>query len=220
MRVRPDPRQVEHSSSLLYLQSAQPFAAQWSSSMIPSSGTSGIGGGPGFNSRLSPFAFRIFSVLKQLLSVPLFFLNEKDMWCVLQLCDSASECFTPGRSSKDQDVNAVITWTGCSPTLSRLKETTRSTWPTPHNFDHSQLPIIMASSTQRTTSTSGKATALAKNDNDVVIVAAVRSAMTKVPSQAYLPFTVIDIHLTGQTWWLQGHPPRGNPLGRPSCSLH
>ncbi len=32
-------------------------AAQWSSSMIPSSGLPGTGGGPGFNSRLSPFFF-------------------------------------------------------------------------------------------------------------------------------------------------------------------
>lgn len=33
---------------------------------------------------------------------------------------------------------------------------------------------------------SGKAAVLAKNDNDVVIVAAVRSAMTKVPHEALL----------------------------------
>jgi hypothetical protein len=33
---------------------------------------------------------------------------------------------------------------------------------------------------------SGKAAVLAKNDNDVVIVAAVRSAMTKVPPEALL----------------------------------
>lgn len=49
------------------------------------------------------------------------------------------------------------------------------------NFNHSlylnisQLLIVMAP-----TLPSGKAALLAKNDNDVVIVAAVRSAMTKV----------------------------------------
>lgn len=43
----------------------------------------------------------------------------------------------------------------------------------------------MAITNQRTsTSPTGKAAVLAKNDNDVVIVAAVRSAMTKVSFKA------------------------------------
>ena len=42
-------------------------------------------------------------------------------------------------------------------------------------------PIGMTTTSQRTsTSPTGRAAVLAKNDNDVVIVAAVRSAMTKV----------------------------------------
>jgi hypothetical protein len=50
----------------------------------------------------------------------------------------------------------------------------------PAYFNHN-----MATTIQRTsTLPSGKAAVLAKNDNDVVIVAAVRSAMTKVTSRA------------------------------------
>jgi len=46
----------------------------------------------------------------------------------------------------------------------------------------------MATTTQSaSTLPSGKAAVLAKNDNDVVIVAAVRSAMTKVHPEALLP---------------------------------
>jgi hypothetical protein len=45
----------------------------------------------------------------------------------------------------------------------------------------------MATTIQRaSTLPSGKAAVLAKNDNDVVIVAAVRSAMTKVRPEALL----------------------------------
>jgi len=57
--------QTHHGTSrtswavFVYLQRNHPIAAQWSSSMIPSSGIPGTGGGPGFNSRLSPF----FSIL-------------------------------------------------------------------------------------------------------------------------------------------------------------
>jgi hypothetical protein len=48
---------VHTPGSVVYLQFDQPVTAQWSSSMIPSSGFPGNGGGPGFNSRLSPFLF-------------------------------------------------------------------------------------------------------------------------------------------------------------------
>jgi hypothetical protein len=49
---------------------------------------------------------------------------------------------------------------------------------------------------------SGKAAVLAKNDNDVVIVAAVRSAMTKVPFKALLSrFFLVDTKFTEQAWW-------------------
>ena len=67
---------------------------------------------------------------------------------------------------------------------------------------------------------SGKAAVLAKNDNDVVIVAAVRSAMTKVPHEAFYPVSLADILFTEQAWWFQGHTPRGDPFRHPSCSLH
>jgi len=52
----------------------------------------------------------------------------------------------------------------------------------------------------------GKAALLQKHDDDVVIVSAVRSAITKVrPVAPLLHGTVFDDAILGQERWFQGH---------------
>lgn len=59
--------------------------------------------------------------------------------------------------------------------------------PPSYYSDHSQHTIGMVTTTwSASTLPSGKAAVLTKNDDDVVIVAAVRSAMTKVSLEALL----------------------------------
>lgn len=92
-------------------------------------------------------------------------------------------CLTPGCLGIVMPLSHVIIYRppGCrhmvfSSSAIHFKTTTSLVY-----FNYSHHPIVMASTIQRSpTLPSGKAAVLTKNDNDVVIVAAVRSAMTKV----------------------------------------
>lgn len=85
----------------------------------------------------------------------------------------------------------------------------------------------MSSITERITqfvSPTGKGAALAKNDNDVVIVSAVRTAITKVRERltrtVQRSYKLSANYRIGEERWIQVNAPGRAPLCRPSRIIH